>query len=292
MGALSSTSPVQNSASSPTSPSDLNDSKITTETTPKPRKFFKSRNAAPSAEIQQIAFQQQQQLAMQQQMMHSNNHGQHSPDDHHPQQYNRGTPQKPGRKKQTTPKKEKVEKPKVEKPPKIKKERPPKQPKIKEVVQNEPEESDDEEIISPRRGRATAEGTRSSGRARGRMVNYNEDAGEEEFLIRTEKRVGPRFFKGQQQSQQQQPTTPSHTITTSSIESQNLHSHNSVESPGSSNQAINHPPIVLRISKVSKFQFLIHKKMKIKRAALSTKILYKCTNTFTKYHQQSSPAYL
>jgi hypothetical protein len=264
MGALSSTSPVQNSASSPTSPSDLNDAKITTETTPKPRKFFKSRNAAPSAEIQQIAFQQQQQLAMQQQMMHSNNHVQHSSDDHS-QQYSRASPQKATRKKQVTPKKEKVEKPKVEKPPKVKKERPPKQPKVKEVVQNEPEESDDdeEEEVSPRRGRAQAEGTRSSGRARGRMVNYNEEEGEEEFLIRTEKRIAPRFFKGKHQSEQQQPTTPSHTITTSTIESQNLYSQNSVESSGSSNQAINHPPIVLRISKVSNFKFSFIKTTKM-----------------------------
>lgn len=250
MGALSSTSPVQNSASSPTSPNDLNDMKISTETTPKPRKFFKSRNAAPPGEIQQqIALQQQ--MAMQMHLPHyQTNHFQHSPED---QMHPRIIPQKQTRKKQTiTPKKEKVVKPKVEKPPKIKKEKPIKEPKVKEIVTEEPFDSDDE-VLSPRgrggRGGQSGEVTRSSGRARGKLVNYNEERDEEEFFSRTEKRIVPRHVKSQQQLIPQ--TTPSHTITTSSIESQNLHSQNSMESSASSNPAINHPPIVLRISKVS-----------------------------------------
>lgn len=248
MGALSSTSPVQNSASSPTSPNDLNDMKISTETTPKPRKFFKSRNAAPPAEIQQqIALQQQ--MAMQMHLPHQTNHFQHSPED---QMHPRITPQKQTtRKKQPMApkeKKEKVVKPKVEKPPKIKKEKPIKEPKIKEIVR-EPSDSE-EEVLSPRgrgRGAQSAEGLRSSGRARGKLVNYNEERDEEEFFSRTEKRIVPKHAKSHQSIPQ---TTPSHTITTSSIESQNLHSQNSMESSASSNPAIIHPPIVLRISKV------------------------------------------
>lgn len=61
MGALNSTSPIQNSAGSPKSPSasDINDTKTNAESVPKPRKFFKSRNASRPAEIQQqIAMQQ------------------------------------------------------------------------------------------------------------------------------------------------------------------------------------------------------------------------------------------
>lgn len=247
MGALSSTSPVQNSASSPTSPSDLNDMKISTETTPKPRKFFKSRNAAPPAEIQQqIALQQQ--MAMQ---MHHQPHQTVTSNHHNFQQSSADesvhqktpSPQKQQARKKQTPKKEKIEKPKIEKPQKVKKEKPPKEPKIKEVVR-QPSPDSDEEVVSPRRGRAQAEGTRSSGRARGKLVNYNEDKDEEEFFSRTEKRIVPKQLKALQQD------TPSHTITTSSIESQNLHSQNSMESSNSSNPAINHPPIVLRISKV------------------------------------------
>lgn len=263
MGALSSTSPVQNSASSPTSPNDLNDMKISTETTPKPRKFFKSRNAAPSAEIQQqFAFQQQQQQQQQQMAMQHSNHVQHSPEEN---LRARMSPQKQTRKKQTSPKKAKVEKVKVQKPPKVKKEKAPKVSKIKEVIpRHEPDESEDDEeddeVASPPRrgGRSQAgENTRTSGRVRGRMINYNEDEGEEEFIIRTEKRIAPRFLKGQQSMSQ---TTPqAQTITaTSSAESQNLHSQNSMESSASSNQAVIHPPIVLRISKVRyNFKLLI-----------------------------------
>lgn len=256
MGALSSTSPVQNSAN------DLNDMKISTEITPKPRKFFKSRNAAPPGEIQQqIALQQQ--MAMQMHLPHqtSNHHSfQHSPED---QQHYRVSPQKQTRKKHTvTPKKEKVIKPKVEKPPKIKKEKPMKEPKIKEIAAREEPFDSDDEVLSPRgrgKGAQSAEGTRSSGRARGKLVNYNEERDEEEFFSRTEKRIVPKHLKSQQQAQLVSQTTPSHTITTSSIESQNLHSQNSMESSASSNQAINHPPIVLRISKVNKIYFYIHR---------------------------------
>lgn len=249
MGALNSTSPIQNSVGSPTSPSDINDSKISAETTPKPRKFFKSRNAAPPAEIQQqIAIQQQ--MAMQQQMSQHHNHVQSSPEE----QPVRTSPKK--QKKQAAPKKEKIVKPKVEKPPKVKKV---KAPKIKEIVampEAASSDSDDEVLSPPRRGRqANNDSTRHSGRVRGRLINYNEDEGEEEFIMRTEKRIAPKQLKLlqkqqqqqlllEQQQQQEQEQLEETIPITFPMETQN-------HSEASPSPAINHPPIVLRISKVS-----------------------------------------
>lgn len=253
MGALNSTSPIQNSVGSPTSPSDINDTKISTETTPKPRKFFKSRNAAPPAEIQQqIAIQQQ--MAMQQQLSQhqSSNHVQSSPEE----QPLRISPKK--QKRQAAPKKEKIEKPKVEKPPKVKKLKAPKVKEVKEVVPlpEGPSDSDDEVLSPPRRGRQANnnESTRHSGRVRGK-INYNEDEGEEEFIMRTEKRIAPKQLKllqqqqqqlmlQQQQEQQEQERLQDTAPINLPVETQN-------HSEASSSPAINHPPIVLRISKVS-----------------------------------------
>jgi hypothetical protein len=253
MGALNSTSPIQNSAGSPTSPSgDINDTKISAETTPKPRKFFKSRNAAPPAEIQQqIAIQQQ--MAMQQQMsqQHSN-HVQSSPED----VPIRTSPKKQTQKKQPAPKKEKVVKPKVEKLPKEKKV---KAPKVKEVVpmmREDSSESDDEPLSPPRRGRQlNNETTRHSGRVRGK-INYNEEEGEAEFIMRTEKRIAPKQLKllqqqqqklllQQQQQQQEEQIRFEETVPIPSLP-MDTQNHSEPSSP-----AINHPPIVLRISKVS-----------------------------------------
>ncbi len=236
MGALNSTSPIQNSANSPTSPSDNNDSKITSEPTVKPRKFFKSRNAATSAEIQQqIAIQQKQQQQQQSQQHYQSNHVQASLEEHPVRSPKKS--QKP--QKSASPKKEKVVKLKVEKPPKVKKE---KVPKVKEVVALPEKSSSDSDEAPLRRGRAAnSESTRHSGRVRGK-INYNEDEGEEEFIKRTEKRIAPRFLKGpqgqekilQEDPEEQEPPWPE--------EAQN--------SPEMSNPALNHPPIVLRISKV------------------------------------------
>lgn len=257
MGALNSTSPIQNSAGSPTSPNDLNDSKISVELTPKPRKFFKSRNSAPPAEIQQqMAMQQhQQQVSMQQ------NHFHHPSSSEEP-----SSPQKKStKKKQVSQKKEKVEKPKVEKPPKpekplkVKKEKPP--PKIKPAAvakqQLDSSNSTDNEPVSPakRSNRLSAEATRSSGRARGKLVNYNEEQGEEEFIIRTERRILPRNSMNSHDSNSQ-ISSPIQSPPIQSLPDQQVESLEdaSLQIPsGSPSQSATtiHPPIVLRISKVS-----------------------------------------
>jgi hypothetical protein len=210
---------------------------LSQETTPKPRKFFKSRNSAPPAEIQQqIAMQQQ--LAQQQYQSSHNNHIHHqsSSDEHH-------SPHKSTKKKQASPKKEKVAKVKVEKPkkpPKVKKE---KVVKVREV-QEVPEDLDSETEVTPtRRGRSIAEATRTSGRVRGRMVNYNEDEGDEEFMMRTERRINPRLLL-----QAQELAAAQQNITSSQESIVDVPA-----APEINNTALNHPPIVLRISKVRNF---------------------------------------
>ncbi|CAG9802963.1 unnamed protein product [Chironomus riparius] len=252
MGALNSTSPIQNSASSPTSP-DLNDTKISVEQTPKPRKFFKSRNSGGAAEIhQQIALQQQ--IAIQQQNQAHNNHIQHPSSSDEQSQ----SPQKMNKVKKGSPKKEKklkVEKPKVEKPIKIKKEKPPKVQKVRKQTTTETVTSEGDKSSPSKRSRAAIEATRSSNRARGK-INYNEDVGEEEFIMRTEKRIAPRLLLKQQQ-EEQLAKEAALLSTQESFSTQEEHPE--IESPTinqapSSTEAIPsqspiHPPIVLRISK-------------------------------------------
>lgn len=236
MGALSSTSPIQNSADSPTGQNELTD-KITVEQVPKPRKFFKSRNAAPPAEIQQQMVMQQQASYHQQQSYQN-----HQPVQHDHNQYPSGadddeqTPKR-GKKRRQTVKKEKVEKPpKPPKPQKVLKPKKEKKIKVKEI--EEPvEESAPSENESPsptRRGRAQIEPTRSSGRSRARCVNYNEDAGEDEFYTRIERRIVPKQLA---------------TATVTSLPEPLQQA--SLEVPMSQQSPVLHPPIVLRISKVS-----------------------------------------
>lgn len=231
MGALSSTSPIQNAGDSPTGPSnDLNDSKITVEAIPKPRKFFKSRNSAPPAEIQQ------QQMAMQQQQQSYQNHQQ----DHYPSGGEDEEPVvKKGRKKPAV-KKEKAEKPpKPPKPEKILK--PKKEKKVKVVKEVAPQasesgESDAETPTPTKRGRAGVEPTRSSGRARAKCVNYNEDAGEDEFYSRVDRRIVPRHLIPATVTKNEEPEPDAEAA---------------VEVPVPQQSPVLHPPIVLRISKVS-----------------------------------------
>lgn len=241
MGALSSTSPIQNSAESPTGQNELNDNKITVEQVPKPRKFFKSRNTAPSAEIQQ-------QMAMQQSSY------QQSYQNHQPVQQDHNLNASGGddedqvlkktvRKKKIVAKK--IEKPpKPEKIPKPKKEKKVKEVKVKEVVAavSEDEASEPETPSPTRRGRSNAEATRSSGRARAKCVNYNEDAGEDEFFNRIERRVVPRHLVPATvtSNNENSPTAPPPVPET-------------VPAPQQSPSL--HPPIVLRISKVD-FSYL------------------------------------
>lgn len=238
MGALSSTSPIQNSAESPSGQNELNDNKITVEQVPKPRKFFKSRNAAPSAEIQQ-------QMAMQQ-SSYQQSYQNHQSVQHDPNLNTSGgddeeqVPKKVVRKKKIVVKK--VEKPpKPEKIAKPKKEKKVKEVKVKEVVAevSEDEASDTETPSPTRRGRSNVEATRSSGRARAKCVNYNEDAGEDEFFNRIERRVVPRHLVPatitSQPDQPESPVVPQSVPETISLPHQ---------SPSL------HPPIVLRISKV------------------------------------------
>lgn len=236
MGALSSTSPIQNAGDSPTGQNELNDNKITVEQVPKPRKFFKSRNAAPPAEIQQ-------QMAMQQQ---SNYHQQQSYQNHHKLQqeqdhYASGGDEdeqvkKPARKKKPAVKKEKLEKP--PKPEKLLKPKKEKKIKVKEVAPpvSEPEVSDGESPSPTRRGRSQIEPTRTSGRSRAKCVNYNEDAGEDEFFTRIERRIVPRHLV-------------SATITSPPVEEAPVVT---MEVPVPQQSPSLHPPIVLRISKVSR----------------------------------------
>lgn len=244
MGALSSTSPIQNAASSPTSP-DLNDTKISVDQTPKPRKFFKSRNSAGAAE--QIALQQQ--LAAQQQLNQSHNN--HVPSSLDEQSI---TLQKQkGAGKKSSPKKEKIEKPKAEKPLKVKKEKQPKVPKVPKIPKEKPVKAESvtsgSEQVSPtsRKGRSAAEATRASNRVRGKCVNYNEDLGEEEFLIRTEKRVGPRHGMQLQTMTNEEPLDAESQHQEVSFHDESF----DIPSSEPAQSQVAHPPIVLRISKVS-----------------------------------------
>lgn len=235
MGALSSTSPIQNAAAeSPTGPSnDMNDTKVSVEVTPKPRKFFKSRNSAPPAEIQQ-----QQQMAMQQQQSYQNHQQEHNhyatAGDEEEQTPKRG-------RKKPAPKKEKVEKPpKPEKVAKPKKEKKVKVVKVKEVAPEPASESEGSEPESPtitKRGRNYVEPTRSSGRSRAKCVNYNEDAGEDEFFTRIDRRIVPRHLIPATATKSEEPE-PAKVVET-------------MEVPVPQQSPSLHPPIVLRISKVS-----------------------------------------
>lgn len=247
MGALSSTSPIQNSGESPND-NELNDNKITVEQIPKPRKFFKSRNSAPPAEIQQ-------QMAMQQQSsyQHQQSYQNHMRQQEHLNQSQLSgvddddeehVPKQSPKKKKAPMKREKVVKaPKPEKPPKPPKpEKIPKPKKEKKVkVQeapapiSEPASSDEESSSPVRRGKAYVEPTRSSGRSRAKCVNYNEDAGEDEFYTRIERRVAPRTS-----TVTSQPEEPIVEAASSAP----------MEVPIPQQSPSLHPPIVLRISKV------------------------------------------
>lgn len=247
MGALSSTSPIQNAAAeSPTGQNELNDNKITVEQIPKPRKFFKSRNAAPPAEIQQQMAMQQQTSYQHQQQSYQNH--QATQQDH--SQYTSGgddeeqVPKK-ARKKKVALKKEKVEKPeKIPKPEKVLKPKKEKKVKAKEVPPpaSDHDEESETEVSSPaRRSRSSVEPTRSSGRSRARCVNYNEDAGEDEFYTRIDRRIVPRHL------------VPA-TITSPKVESPVEESPPTPTTEGiplPQQSPSLHPPIVLRISKVN-----------------------------------------
>lgn len=241
MGALSSTSPIQNSAESPTGQNELNDNKVTVEQVPKPRKFFKSRNSAPPAEIQQqMAMQSsyhQQQQSYQNHQMTQQEQGQYtSGGDEEDQAQKREV----AKKKKVQVKREKVEKPpkppKAEKVPKPKRE---KKVKAKELTSpvSEPATSDTETQSPTRRGRNNIEPTRTSGRSRAKCVNYNEEAGEDEFFTRIDRRIVPRnsvpatiTSPQEEQVEKPQPTVE--------------------EVPLPHQSPSLHPPIVLRISKV------------------------------------------
>lgn len=243
MGALSSTSPIQNSAESPTGQNELNDNKITVEQTPKPRKFFKSRNAAPPAEIQQQMAMQQQSTYHHQQQSYQNHQ---APQQEQAQYTSGGDDDEPDqkraapKKKKVLVKKEKVEKPlKPPKPEKVPKPKKEKKTKAKEVAEPASESATSEpETPSPaRRGRSQVEPTRSSGRSRTKCVNYNEDAGEDEFYNRIERRIVPKH--------------PVSATITSSQDEPALESEPATEEVPLAHQSPSlHPPIVLRISKV------------------------------------------
>lgn len=229
MGALSSASPNENTADSP--PSNEFDNKISVEQVPKPRKFFKSRNSAPSTEV--IAQQQQQQQQIQAQQPSKNSYQNHqqiqqesyqnfnqhsqsssSEDDrpaHPTQQPIHQEIVKRGKKKKEKQEKAKPPpKPKPEKKVKVPVVKPP--PKVQQAPPSRPSRNNDP-------------ATRSSGRTRAKCVNYNEDADEADFIRRTERRVAPRHLQDAPT-----PAAPQ------------------AESP-SADAA--HPPIVLRISKAS-----------------------------------------
>lgn len=239
MGALSSTSPIQNTVESPTE-TDLNDTKITVETTPKPRKFFKSRNSAPPAEIQQ------QQMAMQQQ--HSSYAHQQSYQMHHEAHHSNEEDSPPKRvRKKPMAKKEKVEKPpkapkpekpqKPEKIPKLKKEKKIKEKEVSPPAEEGSDESEPETPTPTKRGRANVEPTRTSGRSRAKCVNYNEEAGEDEFYTRIDRRILPRGLVAETVTKDEEPAV-SETVEPLKV-------------PTPQQSPALHPPIVLRISKVS-----------------------------------------
>lgn len=231
---LSSTSPIPQDSESPSNQNELNDNNVSVEQVPKPRKFFKSRNAAPPPTPMVSA---QHFIQMSSQAMHSshqirqpaallNDHLSTSGDDAEPAASNR---KKRGK---TSPVKK-------EKPPKLeksKKEKPMKVVKAKEPPRT-PKQSDVESL--KRREKTQVEPTRSSGRSRAKAVNYNEDAGEDEFQTRIERRIVPKHATATSEAEAAQSLniSPVHT-----------------ENPPSSSQQVSsiHPPIVLRISKVSR----------------------------------------
>lgn len=234
MGALSSTSPNENTAESP--PSNEFDNRITVEQVPKPRKFFKSRNSTSTTDV--IAQQQQQQQQVQSPPSNSyQNHIQHQQSTpqhhHHPQIHSSsGEEEYPSiqyqqQQQKETPKrgkkKEQIKKVKAEKPPKIPKPKPEK--KVKEVVVKPAPAP-----IPERQPRQNADGTRSSGRTRAKCVNYNEDADEADFMKRIERRVAPKII----------PSATMTSPTTTEIQQAPIDDSFSA-----------HPPIVLRISKAS-----------------------------------------
>ncbi|CAO1400367.1 unnamed protein product [Diamesa tonsa] len=205
MGALASTSPIQNTSSpSPSTPNDMND-KITVDQVPKPRKFFKSRNAAPpiaSPEQQQIQYQlAQQQLQHQQQQAHfqqSQSSGEE--DEEIPKSKKKKIVIRKPKEKVEKTKPAKVEKAlKLEKPSKPEKMvKPKKEKKAKEKLlsqSSQEDEKDNEDVNeseTPKRGsKNIAEPSRSSGRARNKFVNYNDDAGEDEFYQKIDRRILP-----------------------------------------------------------------------------------------------------
>lgn len=248
MGALSSTSPIQNTSSaSPSTPNDMND-KITVDQVPKPRKFFKSRNAAPpmaSPEQQQIQYQLAQQQLQQQQQQASFQQSQTSgeEEDEIPKSIKKKIVVRKPKEKVEKVKPAKVEKAlKLEKPPKpeklvkLKKEK-----KVKEKLSShssQEDEKDDEattEPETPKRGsRNNAEPSRSSGRARNKFVNYNDDAGEDEFYQKIDRRIQTLNVTANEtmSTEQQVEINPEPLLTQLSALKND------------------HPPIVLRISKV------------------------------------------
>lgn len=201
------------------------------EQIPKPRKFFKSRNAAPPAEIQQ------------QMVMHHQSYQNHVPQDQHNQamscEEEEEVSPRSTKKKKTPVKKEKpVQTPKVEKPPKPEKLRKPKREKKVKVKEENPvpESAASEEDSPLRRGKTCVEPTRSSGRSRAKCVNYNEDAGEVEFYNRIDRRVAPKSATITSTDQARGQTSESETAP--------------IEVPAPQQSPSLHPPIVLRISKV------------------------------------------
>lgn len=248
MGALSSTSPIQNTSESPSEQAELNDNKITVEQVPKPRKFFKSRNSAPAEIQQQITIHQQstqQQHHQSQQQSYQNHYSNQSQQQETNSADEEEHSPKKARKKKPAVKKEKV--PKPEKPPKPEKIPKPKKEKKVKVVKEIPEPVSDspasEAEASPvrRGGRSVVEPTRSSGRSRAKCVNYNEDAGEDEFYNRIDRRVVPRhLLPATITSPQATPTTPE----PAPVQAEPVQGSSPHQSP------LLHPPIVLRISKV------------------------------------------
>lgn len=251
MGALASTSPIQNTSSpSPSTPNDMND-KITVDQVPKPRKFFKSRNAAPpiaSPEQQQIQYQlAQQQLQHQQQQAHfqqSQSSGEE--DEEIPKSKKKKIVIRKPKEKVEKTKPAKVEKAlKLEKPSKPEKMvKPKKEKKAKEKLlsqSSQEDEKDNEDVNeseTPKRGsKNIAEPSRSSGRARNKFVNYNDDAGEDEFYQKIDRRILPlNVIANEAMLGEQQVEMISEPSLTQLSALKN-----------------EHPPIVLRISKVKTY---------------------------------------
>lgn len=240
---MGATSPIQNTSSvSPTTPNDMND-KITVDQVPKPRKFFKSRNVAPpmaSPEQQQIQHKLAQQKLLQQQASFQQSQTSSEEDEGISKSKKKNIITRKPKEKIEKVKHAKIEKAtKLEKPPKPEKAvRPKKEKKVKDILmppQEFEEEDESAELESPKRGsRNNAEPSRSSGRARNKFVNYNDDAGEDEFYQKIDRRILPSNI-----------TLNEKMIVTEQIEM--------VSEPSVTQLTAlkyDHPPIVLRISKV------------------------------------------